>query len=649
MAKAQKNSGAPLAYLKQDAARTVAVYPALGKERLAGKGHPEEEVRMNAYNEMLSKYGYPPEVIDIEFPVVIREDEQPRFADVVVFDDKARKRPFIVVEAKEPKKSEGERQGQRYATILRAVYVLWTNGSARSTSVLVNRYPEEAVGIADIPRFGGEPKYSVETLEPFKDDKQISDAFRKCHDLIWSLSNLKPDAAFTEFLKILLVKFEDETRESGYEFQVLLRGTPPQPEPSNETAQRIRLLFKLAVEHEAEFSAVFKDSSDIRLTNDCIAQLVKLLQRFSFSETPVDQKGRAFETFLSGDMRQEFKEFMTPRPVIEAVIDMAAPDTAVSILDPCCGSGAFLIYSLQYVRKRIENRKQSTQKKVKAVFDFAHDRLFGFDVSEQMAAVARINMLVNEDGRAHIFKHNSLLPRDAAPYVTRGKLVDFIFTNPPFGKKITQPSSLLETFEITKNAKGQVQKGAFITEVLFLERNLEWLKPGGLMFIVLPDSVLGNSTLRDERRYVETLARLRAVFSLSPDTFGPSGAKSKTSIVVLERNAQEGGNFSEEYPVFIADVQQVGYDFTGRATGKNDLPLLVSEYLKFKETGKSDSAISRVVMRSELGTNWLAQPHIQMPDTGTTNEFEKLGGLCDFIGTGKQLHELHIQMPVCTW
>jgi hypothetical protein len=155
--------------------------------------------------------------------------------------------------------------------------------------------------------------------------------------------------------------------------------------------------------------------------------------------------------------------------------------------------------------------------------------------------------------------------------------------------------------------------------------------------------------LRDERRYVETLARLRAVFSLSPDTFGPSGAKSKTSIVVLERNAQEGGNFSEEYPVFIADVQQVGYDFTGRATGKNDLPLLVSEYLKFKETGKSDSAISRVVMRSELGTNWLAQPHIQMPDTGTTNEFEKLGGLCDFIGTGKQLHELHIQMPVCTW
>jgi type I restriction-modification system DNA methylase subunit len=80
---------------------------------------------------------------------------------------------------------------------------------------------------------------------------------------------------------------------------------------------------------------------------------------------------------------------------------------------------------------------------VKAVFDFAHDHLFGFDDSEQMAAVARINMLVNEDGRAHVFKHNSLYPRADAPYVTQQKYFDFIFTNPPFGKRISKPSSLL--------------------------------------------------------------------------------------------------------------------------------------------------------------------------------------------------------------
>ena len=61
--------------------------------------------------------------------------------------------------------------------------------------------------------------------------------------------------------------------------------------------------------------------------------------------------------------------------------------------------------------EQLSARLDFAQVEVKAIFDFAHDRLYGFDDSEQMAAVARINMLVNEDGRAHIFKHNSLLSK----------------------------------------------------------------------------------------------------------------------------------------------------------------------------------------------------------------------------------------------
>ncbi len=91
---------------------------------------------MTVYNEMLARYGYPPEVADIEAEVRSREDEAPRYADIVVFDDKAHKRPFIVCETKKPNKEECEKQGQRYATILRAVYVLWTNGTARSCSIV---------------------------------------------------------------------------------------------------------------------------------------------------------------------------------------------------------------------------------------------------------------------------------------------------------------------------------------------------------------------------------------------------------------------------------------------------------------------------------------------------------------------------------
>ena len=126
-----------LAYVKEN----KAIYPALTRSRPAGPGHPEEDVRVAAYNELIEKYGYPPEHIEIEYPVVIREDEARRWADIVVFDDREHKRPLIVVETKKPNQMEGEKQGQRYATILRAVYVLWTNGSDRSASVIVNRFP----------------------------------------------------------------------------------------------------------------------------------------------------------------------------------------------------------------------------------------------------------------------------------------------------------------------------------------------------------------------------------------------------------------------------------------------------------------------------------------------------------------------------
>jgi hypothetical protein len=312
-----------LAFVQTDGLSTYAVYPAIGKRRLIRPGEPEERVRLEQYNRLIENYGYPPELIDIEFPVLIREDEQPRYADIVVFTDREQKRPYIVVEVKRPKREDGLKQGQRYATILRAVYVLWSNGSQRAFSVIVNRYPEDAIAITDIPSYNGAPRPTVLELESFADDRKISDAFRKCHNLIRNLSHLKPDDAFTEFLKVLLVKLQDEARGGEYEFQVFGKGSPPTPEPENETAQRIRQIFKAAVEEDSEVSSVFQQGDDIALTNDCIAQIVKELQHYSFATTSVDQKGRAFETFISGDMRQEFKEFMTPRAVVETMVSMA--------------------------------------------------------------------------------------------------------------------------------------------------------------------------------------------------------------------------------------------------------------------------------------------------------------------------------------
>lgn len=631
----------PLAYLETVGSETHAVYPALGgRKRPAGLANPEERVRMELYNELLRDYKYPPEFVDIEYPVYIREDETPRYADIVVCTDKAKKRPFIVVETKKPSKLDGERQGQRYATILRAVYVLWSNGADRSSSVIVNRYPEDAARIDDVPPYGGEPKYKVTSLTPFKDDNQITTAFRRCHNLIRNLSHLKPDEAFAEFLKVLLVKLQDETKTTDFEFQILSKGVPPVQESPNETAQRIRQIFKTAAEEDSEIADVFNKDDDIALTNDCLAQIVNELQKYSFQQTGVDQKGRAFETFISGDMRQEFKEFMTPRPVVEAIVKMADPDRLTLMLDPCCGSGAFLVASLHHVASRIAEGNYSDRQRAKYAFDFSHDKLWGFDASKQMAAVARIAMIMNDDGRAHIFQHDSLNPRESAAEQVRPKKFKLILTNPPFGKRIAAGSSILEHFELAKDEKGRLKKnGSILTEVLFLERNLTWLDKDGFMFIVLPDSVLGNKQLNLARSHIEGIAQLVAVISLSSDTFGPSGAKTKTSVVVLRKIDQdrEASDGVADLPVFVAHVPHVGYDFTGRETNRNDLEKVVAEYLKFVDAGVSDTHLTKVVARSALGSTWLAQPVLGLgssPSDGGSGTIA-LGSICSDISTGK--------------
>ena len=624
-----------LAFIKTEKGQEVAYYPALKRSRPAGNSQPEEPVRMEAYNNLITEYGYPPNRIEIEFPVRIRDDEQPRFADIVVFDDEECKRPLIVVEAKQPKREDGELQGQRYASILRAVYVLWTNGNTSSASVLVNRYPEEAVPIKDIPKFGGILQNSIQDLVPFEDNRGLSTVIRQCHNLIRSLDKKNPNDAFMEFLKILAVKFEDEYKESDYEFQVFLRGSPPKQESENETAQRVRAAFHEIVTRETNInSRVWNEHEDISLSNESIYQIVKILQKYNFSATPVDQKARAFETFLSGKLRKEFKEYMTPRVVVESIIEMADISVKDTILDPCCGTAAFLTYALKHLRDKMIPQHLTPEQKAKRIFDFAHDSLYGLDDSEQMALVSKLNMLINEDGRAHIFKHDSLYKRDDAPAGLAQKAFDLIMTNPPFGTHITGPKALLQSFRIVRTITER--KKGYLTEVLFLERNLEWLKPNGQMFIILPDSVLSNVNLAEARKLIETHARLKAVISLSPDTFGPAGAKSKTSIVVLQKwKIGEDNSRADELPVFIANVRNIGYDFTGRKTeGRQELPEIVSAYKKWSpNTEVQESTCFKVVSRKEMGSHWLAQPFFAGYEYD--GETVRLGSICSFIRSGK--------------
>jgi len=159
-------------------------------------------------------------------------------------------------------------------------------------------------------------------------------------------------------------------------------------------------------------------------------------------------------------------------------------------------------------------------------------------------------------------------------------------------------------------SKGKVTK-SLPQEVVFLNRCLEFLAPGGRMGIVLPDGVLANSSMQDVRDWILRWARLKAVVSLPQETFAPYGAGVKTSVVFLEKREhplhqgeEDAGTWtryeyafdaegqiranaivnkgSADYPVYMARMDSIGYDARGWPTGKDEAEDVISSYSQSK-------------------------------------------------------------------
>jgi type I restriction enzyme M protein len=567
---------------------------------------PEEQVRAEYWAELIFRYGYEPARIGVEVTVPDRTPKDA--ADLVIFHNDARTRPFAVIECKRDGVTDAEFAqaveqacGNGTWAKFRSQYVGVVAGQTRRFLDFTERYgvlEREANIIADLPKQYGKPeewrfrKGTRDDIQRVSKETLIA-TIKKCHQTLWGGGRLSPPMAFGELCKLLFVKIQDEKtpRKNGqpYEFQIKTH------EPSRKLAERIKAIYDIAKRRDPQ---VFTDT--IRIDDTTLRSLVFHMEAISFSKTDLDTKGVAFEQFMDGFFKGDFGQYFTPREIIAFAVEMMQPKAEDLLLDPACGSGGFLLYALDHLRRDADeyypDQKGDPERGIeegkdhyKHWHDSAEKNLYGIEINDEIARVAKMNMILHDDGHSNIAGDDALdrlgavRQRTANNGFKEGRF-DLILTNPPFGAQVSLTERpYLSDFDLgnQEDAKGKrTPRKNQKTEILFIERVWQFLKPGtGRAAVVLPDGILTNSSLQYVRNFLLERFRLLAVVSLPQTAFAHFGAGVKASLVFLRRR-DENEKPKDDEAIFMAAPEKIGYDATGRKC-EDQLPDVAKAYRAF--------------------------------------------------------------------
>lgn len=542
---------------------------------------PEEEVRQIMLRRLCLEYGYPKELIETEFSIY-KGSKKIGPADIVIFrdnKDRTQHNLWIIIEVKRKERTDGIDQLKTYlAPCKGAKYGVWFNGLDSSYLQVRDTSPyfRNTLGI---------PRYGQDTLDlPKKADLtpafELMTVFQICHNHIYANDGLLAYKVFNEVLKIIFLKMVDEKSSdplckfgiSAEEEEDILNGKDSPFYP------RIIDLFKKV---KKAYPDIFNKSEDIFLKPSTLGFVVSQLQPYSLVNTSVDVKGLAFQAFVYAHQRGERGEFFTPANVVDLSVQILNPKDDESVCDPACGSAGFLISCMQHVWNRIETNRQdlSDAKRQDLKIKYASDYVRGSDINPDLAKVAKMHMILYEDGHAGICSVDGLsdvknIRKESKGNIDTGKF-DLIVTNPPFGTKgkVTD-RNIISQFQLGKTWKRikgtdefeitQKLQSGVVPDILFIERCIDLLDEEGRMAIVLPNGDLNNITLQYVRQYVMSKCRVLGVISLPVGTFKSAGANPQSSVLFVQKCEEEEIEQMNDtgYPIFMAVAEDVGYDLS---------------------------------------------------------------------------------------
>jgi len=567
---------------------------------------PEEIVRQLWVYRLLNEYNYPKKRIDIE-RVVYFGTRDFGLADIVVLQDDL-SYPYIIFEVKRPQRKAGLDQLRSYCNAEGAPIGVWSNGNE-----IIRLHREEPNIFVEIPRI---PKvtetlrdilterWTLRWLEEHDELKQgkttLKNIILNLEEMVWGNSG----ADFDEFFKLIYAKLYDEWRginDPSYQLEFFVGDRSPE--------QVKRGISNLLEGAKRQWPGVFEPTEEIELIDNHLKECVSFLEKIKLFNSNLRIIDDAFEYLIPQKAKKKQGQFFTPRPVEDMCIKMLNPRANEFIIDPACGSGGFLLHSVMWIAGGMITGKELPP----PAKNFAQNNIYGIDFAKEAVKIAKAINLIVGDGKSHIFGGNdygnSLNPfvwKDDIKVGLRNRLLrfpdnpekdkenqsnflffdfDVLMTNPPFAGTVNE-KNILRHYNLAE------KKGRLVNEIgrhiLFLERSLQFIRPGGRMAIVLPQGLLNNTNAEYIRRFVIDEARILAVVGLHGNTFKPHTG-TKTSVLFLQKYTDKEKEkiqqirlkYEDEWEKFLKNIKEKYQNIVwGSSVDKEGVPEELNSFLE---------------------------------------------------------------------
>ncbi|MBU4339087.1 N-6 DNA methylase, partial [Patescibacteria group bacterium] len=578
---------------------------------------PEEIVRQLMLDKLINEYEYPTDLIRVEYAISFGREK--KLADIVVLNKVDKTSVFCVLEIKKHKAKDGKDQLKSYTNATGAPLAIWTNGTE------INYYerldPNYFEPLSDIPKASetiDDVKNEIFTyLELMQKDrlaeerKTLKTLIQEMEDEVLAGSGVD---VFEEVFKLVFIKLYDEMESSEdrqmieRDFKRIKKQNPKLKDKeilskidnsdfrqlefrsrgdAYHTKEVINKLFQKAKE---KWPGIFEKGEPLRITDENHLQIcIGFLQNVKLFNSNLQVIDEAFEYLVNKSAKGEKGQYFTPRNVIDMCVYMLNPNPSEFMIDTACGSCGFTVHTLFNVWEKLKSDGKarfsnfSNKKLTKEQKDYVL-KVFGIDFDEKSVRVARTLNMIAGDGRTNVLHLNSLdysrweerlKDREWSRAYLEGyyRLLDLakdrknpkefnfdlVMANPPFAGDI-KDKRMTACYEVAYKKDKQIDK--ISRDILFIERNLDFLKPGGRMAIVLPQGRFNNTSDERIRDFIMERARLLAVVGLDNNTFRPH-AGIKTSVLFVQMWDEKINPKVDDYSIFMAVSENSGKDNSG--------------------------------------------------------------------------------------